>query len=348
MSKNKNLHQAKEAKNDEFFTMISDIEKELKYYKDFFKGKIVYCNCDDARESNFFKYFSINFEPLGLKKLITTGYKKGGHGVLLEYEGDKNGNRKVDDSEITVTELKGDGDFRSEECIKILETCDVVVTNPPFSIWVSYVKQLIDYNKDFLIIGNNNAIGYKEIFSYIQENKIWLGIESNKTMEFRIPNTYKKYDRVDSNGQKFGKVPAISWFTNISHNKRNQPLDLYKNYNPKDYPKYDNYLAFNVDRVDEIPCDEYIEIEIDDADYDRWKAAYSDDVEIIKEGENNKKKIKIHKPVYGVPITFLGKYCPDQFEIIGLDRYVDDNPNYGHRFTIGKKETYARIIIRMI
>ena len=295
MAKNSNLHAAKVAKNDEFYTQITDIEKELSNYKDFFKGKVVYCNCDDARESNFFKYFSKNFEFLGLKKLITTGYKAEGKGVVLIYEGDKNGNYKVEDNEIVVRELEGSGDFRSEECVEFLKEADVVVTNPPFSLFREYIKQLMDYGKKFLVIGSMNAITYKEIFPYIKDNELWLGNQNVK--EFRSPNGEIK---------KFGN---ILWYTNIQHKKRNTPLDLYKRYS-NEYPKYDNYDAIEVSKVSDIPMD-----------YDG---------------------------VMGVPITFLDKYCPEQFEIVGLDRYVEDNPHYGHRFTINGKETYARILIKRV
>ena len=293
---NTNLKTAKKNKNDEFYTLLEDIEKEMRYYKDFFKGKVVYCNCDDARESNFFKYFSLNFEFLGLKKLITTGYKADGKGVVLVYEGDKNDNRRVDNEEIIVNELNGDGDFRSEECIEYLKECDVVVTNPPFSLFRQYVKQLMDYDKKFIIIGNQNAITYKEIFPYIKNNQLWLGM-----------NFVKSFEKPNGDIQKFGN---ISWFTNIENKRRNEEIDLYKKYSFEDYPKYDNYDAIEVSRVDEIPMD-----------YDG---------------------------VMGVPITFLYKYNPTQFEIIGLDRYVEDNPHYGHRFTIKGEETYARILIKKV
>ena len=292
--KNTNLHNAKKARNDEFYTQLSDIEKEMAHYKDFFKGKIVYCNCDDARESNFFKFFSNNFESLGLKKLITTGYKADGKGVKLVYEGDKNGNFMVDDAEVVVTELEGNGDFRSEECIELLKECDVVVTNPPFSLFREYVAQLIKYGKKFLIIGNKNAITYKEIFPYIKNNELWLGM--NWAKDFVQPNGEVK---------KFGN---ICWYTNIGHARRNTPLDLYKKYSADEYPKYDNYDAIEVSKVSEIPTN--------------------------------------YEGVMGVPITFLDKYCPTQFEIVGIDRYVEDNPHYGHRFHINGKETYARILIR--
>lgn len=316
MAKNNNLRSAKKARNDEFYTQLTDIEKEIRYYKDFFKGKVVYCNCDDARESNFFKYFSLNFEFLGLKKLITTGYKADGKGVVLVYEGDKNGNRRVDNEEIIVNELNGDGDFRSEECIEYLKECDVVVTNPPFSLFRQYVKQLMDYNKKFIIIGNQNAITYKEIFPYIKNNQLWLGINSNKTMEFSMPMSYEKWDRIEGN-RKYGKVPAISWFTNIENKKRTQPIDLYKRYSFEEYPKYDNYDAINVDKVADIPMD-----------YDG---------------------------IMGVPITFLDRYCPTQFEIIGITEnadylkplYLDGFEKYDRGYINGKR-MYSRLLIKKL
>ena len=319
MAKNSNLRSANANKNDEFYTMLTDIEKEMRYYKDFFKGKVVYCNCDDARESNFFKYFSLNFEFLGLKKLITTGYKADGKGVVLVYEGDKNGNRRVDNEEIIVNELNGDGDFRSEECIEYLKECDVVVTNPPFSLFRQYVKQLMDYNKKFIIIGNNNALTYKDIFQLIKDNKIWLGINSNKTMEFSMPMSYEKWDRIEGN-RKYGKVPAISWFTNIENKKRTQPIDLYKRYSFEEYPKYDNFDAINVDKVADIPMD-----------YDG---------------------------IMGVPITFLNNYCPSQFTIIdGCNRYlILDSFNinekvrneHGHCCNINGNPKYFRVLIKKV
>ena len=243
MAKNSNLRSANANKNDEFYTMLTDIEKEMRYYKDFFKGKVVYCNCDDARESNFFKYFSLNFEFLGLKKLITTGYKADGKGVVLVYEGDKNGNRRVDNEEIIVNELNGDGDFRSEECIEYLKQADVVVTNPPFSLFRQYVKQLMDYGKKFIIIGNKNALTYKEVFSFIKENKLWLGISS--------PNDFIQ----PSYAVKKSMAGLTRWFTNIENKKRTQPIDLYKRYSFEEYPKYDNFDAINVDKVADIPMD---------------------------------------------------------------------------------------------
>ena len=288
MSKNNNLHTAKTAKNDEFYTLMEDIEKEMRYYKDFFKGKVVYCNCDDARESNFFKYFSLNFEFLGLKKLISTGYKADGKGVVLVYEGDKNGNRRVDNEEIIVNELNGDGDFRSEECIEYLKECDVVVTNPPFSLFRQYVKQLMDYNKKFIIIGNQNAITYKEIFPYIKNNQLWLGMSMNGSNRwFVAPDSYEVKEnaagyKLDEKGRKMFFVNGVTWFTNIENKRRNEKLDLYKRYSFEEYPKYDNYLGFNVDKVTDIPIDDFIDIEIPDEEYEKWKKVYGDDLVILE------------------------------------------------------------------
>ena len=302
--KNTNLHNAKKVKNDEFYTQLSDIEKEMAHYKDFFKGKIVYCNCDDARESNFFKFFANNFESLGLKKLITTGYKENGKGVKLVYEGDKNGNFMIDDAEVAVTELEGNGDFRSEECIELLKECDVVVTNPPFSLFREYIAQLMEYGKKFLIIGNMNAITYKEIFPYIKNNELWWGCSLHGTKcHFIVPNSYEGNNVFEENGVRYGKVNNAIWFTNINHTKRNTPLDLYKKYSADEYPKYDNYDAIEVSKVSEIPMD-----------YDG---------------------------VMGVPITFLDKYCPTQFEIIKFRKGNDDKD-----LSVNGKCPYFRILIR--
>ena len=323
---NTNLKTAKKSKNDEFYTMLTDIEKEMRYYKDFFKDKVVYCNCDDARESNFFKYFSLNFEFLGLKKLISTGYKADGKGVVLVYEGDKNGNRRVDNEEIIVNELNGDGDFRSEECIEYLKQADVVVTNPPFSLFRQYVKQLMDYNKKFIIIGSQNAITYKEIFPYIKNNQLWLGMSMNGSNRwFVAPDSYEVKEnaagyKLDEKGRKMFFVNGVTWFTNIENKRRNEKLDLYKRYSFEDYPKYDNYDAIEVSRVDEIPMD-----------YDG---------------------------VMGVPITFLYKYNPKQFEILDLiNRYMifdyfgvneEVRKKHSHCANVNGKSTYARILIKKI
>ena len=317
MSKNNNLHSAKKAKNDEFYTRIEDVEKELKHYKDFFKGKKVLCSCNDGKLngswSAFAQYFSMNFEHLGLEKLTCVSYNEDGHGMKYVYCGDKNSNHISDDFEWEVTELKGHGDFSDEEGCQMMQECDVVVTNPPFSLFRDFVAQLVKYDKKFLVIGNMNAITYKEIFPLIKDNKIWSGNKSfSGGMDFSVGDKFDvnicKHPKYDKNGKLNINVMGCIWFTNIPHSKRNQPLDLYKKYNPKDYPKYDNYDAINVDKVTDIPMD-----------YDG---------------------------VMGVPISFLDKYCPTQFEIVGLDRYVEGNTMPNKRMHINGKEIYARILIR--
>ena len=312
---NANLSNAKRAKNDEFYTQLSDIENELKHYKNHFAGKVVYCNCDDARESNFFRFFQKKFNDYGLKKLITTSYNENGHGSVLVYEGDTNGNGKLDDNEVKVSELKGNGDFRSEECIELLKESDIVVTNPPFSLFREFIATLVQYDKKFLVIGNNNAITYKEIFPLIKENKLWLGFSDNKTMEFVMPDSYEKYNYIDKKGRKIGKVPAISWFTNLEHSKRNDEIILYKKYTSEEFPKYDNYDAIEVSRVCEIPKD--------------------------------------YNGVMGVPITFLGKYNLSQFEIVGLTSSSKEctyglllSENQSTRAKINSKYIYARLLIK--
>ena len=266
-SKNNNLHNAKRQKNDEFYTTRAAVELELSHYKEHFRGKVVYCNCDDPIESEFTWYFARKFEDWGLKKLISTGYKESGHGVMYVYEGDKNGNLVPDRSEWKITELQGNGDFKSEECVELLKQADIVVSNPPFSLFREYVAQLIEYGKEFLIIGNKNAITYKEIFPLIKENKLWLGISFPN--EFILPN-----------GEITKTVSGLCrWFTNLTHAKRNKPLDLVQKYDPRYYPKFDNYDCIECSKVMDIP-----------RDYDG---------------------------VIGVPITFLDKYCPNQFRIIG-------------------------------
>ena len=321
MAKNDSLHKAKRAKADEFYTQLSDIENECRHYKEHFKGKTILCNCDDPRVSNFFFYFSQNFEHLGLKKLIATCYKSQDinlfsegnteKAVYIVYEGDKNGNKQVDDNELDIKELQGDGDFRSKECIELLKEADIVVTNPPFSLFREYIALLMEYEKKFQIIGTQNAITYKEIFKLIKENKIWLGCKSGD-MSFTVPADSEpratRYWETED-GTKWRSMGNICWFTNLDHKKRHEKIVLYKTYTPEDFPKYDNYDAIEVKKTADIPMD-----------YDG---------------------------VMGVPITFLDKYNPEQFEIIGLDRYVEDNPNYGHRFKLNGKETYARIILKL-
>ncbi len=286
--KNANLHKAKKAKKDEFYTQLSDIERELSHYKEHFRGKTVLCNCDDPRVSNFFHYFAYNFEHLGLKRLITTCYKSqdidlfsmnsSEQAVYLIYEGDVDGNRVPTADEIGVHPLKGDGDFRSQECIELLKEADIVVTNPPFSLFREYVAQLIEYDKKFIIIGHQNAITYKEIFPLIRDNKLWLGYGFKGGAAHFIS---KYEDTATASNHKEGmiRVSGVVWFTNLDIKKRHENLILYKLYSPEEYPKYDNYDAINVDKTSDIPCD-----------YDG---------------------------VIGVPITFLNKYNPEQFEIVG-------------------------------
>lgn len=264
---NKNLTRAKKVKNDEFYTQYDDIEKECERYRDQFYGKIIYCNCDDPESSNFFLYFANNFKFFGLKKLITTHYDAEKPTYKLELT-----EEMIEDGAVTAecakkTLLKGNGDFRNQESIELLKEADIVITNPPFSLFREYVAQLIEYDKNFLIIGNDNAITYKEIFKLIKDNKIWLGY--TRVKEFVQPSGEVK---------KFGN---IGWFTNLETEKRHQELILYKKYNPEEFPKYDNYDAIEVSKVVDIP-----------QDYDG---------------------------VMGVPITFLDKFNPDQFEIVGRD-----------------------------
>ncbi|MBI2631138.1 modification methylase [Candidatus Nomurabacteria bacterium] len=247
-SSNKNLHRAGVAKNDEFYTQLADIENELKHYKDQFRGKVVFCNCDDPKESDFVKYFSRNFEHLGLKKLIATHYKDANlftkeSPYKLEYNGDKNDNRMPDPSEF-MTEMIGTGDFRSEECINLLKEADIVVTNPPFSLFREYVAQLMEYKKKFLIIGNTNAMTYKEIFTLFKEDKIRTGYTNfNIGMFFMVPDNWELFHHIDKNGKKIARVSTSCWFTNLDVEKHKENVTLYKKYKPEEYPKYDNYDA---------------------------------------------------------------------------------------------------------
>jgi len=289
-AQNSNLNKAKNSKKDEFYTQLSDIERELKHYKSHFKDKVVYCNCDDPRVSNFFHYFSYNFEKLGLKKLIATCYKSQNmdlfsqndseQAVYLEYEGDKNGNFKPDAEEIGIKPLNGDGDFRSEESIELLKQADIVVTNPPFSLFREYVSQLIEYNKKFVIVGHQNAIKYKETFPLIRDNKMWLGFGFKGGAAHFINKHYQDYATATDRKEGMIRVSGVHWFTNLDINKRHEDLILYKKYTPEEYPKYENFDAINVDKTKDIPMD-----------YDG---------------------------MMGVPITFMDKYNPEQFEIIGV------------------------------
>lgn len=315
MAKNKNLTQAKKAKNDEFYTLISDVEKELKHYKKYFEGKVVYCNCDDPEESNFWKFFELNFEEYKLKKLISTHYDAEKPTYKLELSADIDGDGKITKGDIVKTPLKQNGDFRSEESINLLKESDIICTNPPFSLFKEYIGQLVKYKKDFLILGNMNAITFKETFPLIKENKVRVGYTFNKTLTFRIPDNYIS-DEVDSDGHKIGKVPAITWFTTLPVDKQNEELVLIKTYNPKDYPKYDNYDAIEVGKVANIPKD--------------------------------------YKGVMGVPITFLDSWCPKQFEILwttdrGGDGNLENLKLVYSRFdapVVNGKGKYKRIFIR--
>jgi hypothetical protein len=294
-SLSENLHKAKNNKWNEYYTQLTDIEKELKKYKKQFKNKIVLCNCDDPTISNFFHYFSYSFEELGLKKLITTCYKSeeinlfsqrvSNKAIYLEYFGDKNGDRIPNPEEIGIKHLKSDGDFRSEECVELLKEADIIVTNPPFTLFREYIEQLTNFKKKFLIMGHQGAIGYKETFPLIQNGKIWLGYNNGGTKWFRVNNDYdiKTISRkkiVD--GKKYFSMGNVVWYTNLNVSKRNEEIILFKKYNKKDYPKYDNYDAIDVSKVSEIP-----------KDFDG---------------------------IMGVPVTFLDKHNPNQFEILGLSQ----------------------------
>ena len=313
---NKTLQAARKEKNDEFYTQLADIENELKHYRQHFEGKTVLCNCDDPYESNFFKYFAMNFNFLKLKKLIATCYDSSpiaftqlsllGDGKTIpngsrkayriELTGvkDYNGDGAIDLADVEYMlrygdnppkKLNGNGDFRSEECLKLLKQADIVVTNPPFSLFREYVAKLIEYDKKFIIIGNQNAITYKEIFPLLKDNKMWLGYNSGAQI-FRVPATIERKNLFVRDGVTYAKFGNICWYTNLEQPKRHELLPLYKKYTPEEYPKYDNYDAIEVSKVADIPCD-YFPSESSNGDM-------------------------------GVPITFLDKYNPEQFEIIGL------------------------------
>ncbi|BFT94940.1 MAG: hypothetical protein MNSN_08170 [Minisyncoccus archaeiphilus] len=349
---NSNLKNAKNSKKDEFYTQLTDIEKELRHYKDQFYNKVVYCNCDDPFESNFFKYFANNFNVLKLKKLITTSYVKSpiinNQLPLLEIEGlkpsgkepfkieinevlDNNVDGAIDLADVewllrhdanTATPLKATGDFRSDECIELLKEADIIVTNPPFSLFRQYLAQLIEYGKFFLILGDQNAITYKETFKLIKENKVWFGYDNGGTKWFQVPDDYDiptETRKKTVNGVKFFSMGRIMWYTNLETTKRHEELILYKKYTPVDYPEYSNYKAINIDRVSDIPMD--------------------------------------YRGVMGVPITFLDKYNPDQFEIVGQTHSGDNSIEveslrtdsvHRHRGIVHgeNKEKYARILIK--
>ena len=323
MAANRNLHAANRAKQDEFYTQLSDIENELRHYSDHFRGKVVYCNCDDPRVSNFFRYFSLQFHELGLKRLITTCYKNqqmdlfsqndSEKAIYLEYNGTRNSTGIPSVEEIGIHHLEGNGDFRSAECIELLKQADIVVTNPPFSLFREFVAQLVHYDKQFLIVGHQNAITYKEIFPLIRDNKLWLGLTPRgKDMLFDVPEDYAEelfatkkegsaYKMVD--GVVKGRLGSASWYTNLDYRQRHEDLILYKKYSPEDYPKYDNYDAIEVSMVADIPMD--------------WEGAM------------------------GVPITFLHKHNSDQFQIVRFRKGNDDKD-----LSINGRCPYFRIIIK--
>lgn len=328
------MNKAKKEKADEFYTQLSDIENEMRYYKEHFKGKIIFCNCDDPYESNFFKYFALNFNHLGLKKLIATSYdsspvaftqlsffdcgksipnkNRKAYKIEITEVRDFNTDGAVDladvryllqNAENTLTLLNGDGDFRSDECVELLKECDIVITNPPFSLFREYVAQLIENNKDFILIGNTNALTYKEIFKLFKENKIRTGNTNfNVGMYFFVPDDYQKFHKI-VDGKKMVRVSTSCWFTSLPVKKHNEYLTCYKRYSPEEYPKYDNYDAINIDKYTEIPYD-----------YDGYM---------------------------GVPITFLDKYNPEQFEIVKFRKGDDDKD-----LCINGKCPYFRVIIK--
>ena len=335
---NKNLNAAKTAKKDEFYTQLTDIERELQHYWPHFRDKVVLCNCDDPYESNFFKYFALRFNQLGLKKLICTCYNGSpvqGNELLLRFEpwdDDDEIKKKAYKVEITeVKDLNGDGavdlsdvryllqndknvlstlqtgDFRDPECVELLKQADIVVTNPPFSLFREYLRQLMEYEKKFLIIGNVNAITYKEVFPLIKDNKLWFGPSiSSGDRKFNVPDDYPLNAAgcgIDPDGRRFIRVKGVRWFTNLDHNKRHEEMDLVCRYSPNEYPTYDNYDAVEVSKTAEIPYD--------------------------------------YNGIMGVPITFLDKYNPDQFEIIRFRKGND-----GRDLSIKGKCPYFRILIR--
>ncbi len=319
--KNKALHTAKKAKKDEFYTQLSDIEKELRFYWDHFRGKVVYCNCDDPTDSNFFHYFYMYFSKLGIKKIIATCYKNQSSTMFSRHDNDTAIGLSFDGTRLPEEfSLDGNGDFRSDECIELLKQVDIVVTNPPFSLFREYIAQLIEYDKQFLIIGNMNAISYKEIFPLIKDQKVWLGASiKSGDREFGVPEHYPltaATTRVDEDGNKYIRVKGVRWFTNLDYKQRYEDLDLYKRYSPEEFPKYDNYDAINVDKTNDIPMD--------------------------------------YKGAMGVPISFLDKHNPDQFEIISSNDIRLNNmiPFKKHGLikdkdgTINGKPKYVRVVIR--
>ena len=321
---NSGLHSAKRNKKDEFYTQIVDIEREMSHYRRHFKGKVVYCNCDDPYVSAFFEYFTKNFDFLAQKKLITTCYKSqrmdlfskndSEEAIKLEYTGGAPNSLPTPD-DIGVTPLTGDGDFRSEECIAILKEADIVVTNPPFSLFSEYVKQLAGMDKKFIIIGHQNAITYKDVFPFIKENKVWLGYGFKRNMAHFIAPHYEDTACDADHRDGMIRVSGVVWYTNLDHNKRHEELILVQCYrgNETAYPRYDNYDAIEVSKTQDIPFD--------------------------------------YEGIMGVPITFLTKYNPEQFEIVGMCEnedlyglksrtYTSSECKLAYLHKFGKKGTY--------
>lgn len=318
-SSNRLLTNAKVAKKDEFYTQLPDIERELRHYRHHFEGKVVYLNCDDPRVSNFFHYFSYNFEALKLKKVIATCYKSQAvdlfsqndseQAIWLEYTGDRDGNGVPDVNEIGIKKLKGDGDFRSDENIELLRQADIIATNPPFSLFREYIAQLFEYDKKFVVIGHQNAITYKEVFPLIRDNRLWLGYGFIRNQaHFGTPYTPHS-PWIEQTGEGVVRVPGVQWFTNLDLSKRHQDLVLYKTYNAKEFPKLDNFDAIEVSKTVDIPVD-----------YDGPMA---------------------------VPITFLNKYNPDQFEILGnLGSYAPDGYSLAGAIYLNGRKIYKRLLIK--
>lgn len=340
MAGNSNLHDSLKNKQDEFYTEISMIENELKHYRAHFKNKVVLCNCDDPYESNFFKYFVLNFNILGLKKLICTCFNGSSvagtqmslfdeeetpiaAGVAYKIElsrvEDRNGDGSIslkdvelilNDKKTAPVKLKGNGDFRSDECVKLLKQADIIVTNPPFSLFREYIAQLVENEKEFLIVGRMTAVTYKEILPLFMNNKVWLGYNSGHFW-FKVPDYYEEKPtdfKIDENGQKWRRMGNICWFTNLDYKERHEDLVLYKHYSPEEYPTYDNYNAIDISNVKDIPLDYY--------------------------------------GVMGVPTTFLSKWNPDQFIVLGSSRYHDGNTNADDINFINGVGKFTRILIQ--
>ncbi len=413
-SLNSNLHKASKAKNDEFYTQLGDIANELKHYRDQLRGKVILCNCDDPFESNFFKYFSANFNTLGIKKLISISYQKspivGNQLSLFDIEGLKpdgkepyvveinevpdsnsDGAISLDDVEHllkhnknAVTPLKGGGDFRSVECVALLKQADIVITNPPFSLFREFVAQLVEHNKKFLVLGNQNAITYKEIFMLIKDLKLWLGYDNGGTKWFQVPDHYDintESRKKIENGIKYFSMGNILWFTNLYVDRSEDPITPYLTFEQGRkkglYPKYDNYDAIEVSKVAEIPSDYEGVMGVPITFLYKWVPESG--IEIVKFRKGNDDKdlaftresttvlqdthsllsarteelTKMRKDTMVKDHSLMGKkpsrdYSSSAFEILGIDRYVEDNPNYGKRFMISGREIYARILIKKI